>query len=488
MFQWFRGLAFEERSIEKQTPYKRRSAMKSPNKWIRRPWKVFLTETIAEAIVICLLGFVLSTAWAAVTEGAAAVTCSIETDKSALQANETQKVVAKVTLKAALPTDARDRSPVNLAVVLDRSGSMRGEKIEKAKEAAVEALKRLTPQDVFSLVIYDHIVETLIPAQHVKDIDAIASKIKSIEARGSTALFGGVSEGAREVRKHIEDKFVHRVILLSDGLANVGPSSPDELGRLGAALLKEGISVTTVGVGMDYNEDLMTKLSQNSDGNSYFVESGKDLPKIFAAELGDVLSVRAKRVTIVVECPDGVKPTSIIGREGRIIGRKAEISLNQLYGGQEKYALLELEVPAQAPKAALELAQVKVRFDDPIVGKPETVETVARVRFSADKSEVEKSVNASVATAYASTLNALTQERAILMADKGNVKEAAEELKKSASKLRSIGLRYSDPSLVKQADEQAAGAKDIEKRGWGTKSRKELRTDSYQNMNQQKSR
>ncbi len=459
--------------------------MKRSITWRKRPWKLILTETIAEALVVCVLGLLLSAAWAAVTEGAAAVTCSIETDKSALQANETQKVVAKVTLRAAHTTDARDRSPVNLSVVLDRSGSMRGEKIDKAKEAAIEALKRLTPQDVFSLVIYDHIVETLIPAQHVKDMDAMATKIKSIEARGSTALFGGVSQGAREIRKHIEDKFVHRIILLSDGLANVGPSSPDELGRLGAALLKEGISVTTVGVGMDYNEDLMTKLSQNSDGNSYFVESGKDLPKIFAAELGDVLSVRAKKVTITLECPDGVKPISIIGREGRIIGRRVEISLNQLYGGQEKYALLELEVPGKAPKEALELAQVKVKFDDPLVGKPEIVETAARVKFSADKSEVEKSVNPSVATAYEMTLNALTQERAILMADKGNVREAAEELRKSASRLRSIGLQYSNPSLVKQADEQAAGVKDIEARGWGQKSRKELRTNSFQNFNQQ---
>ena len=157
--------------------------MKRSITWRKRPWKLILTEAIAEGIVVCVLGLLLSAAWAAVTEGAAAVTCSIETDKSALQANETQKVVAKVTLKAAQTTDARDRSPVNLSVVLDRSGSMRGEKIDKAKEAAIEALKRLTPRDVFSLVIYDHIVETLIPAQHVKDIDGIATKIKGIDAR-----------------------------------------------------------------------------------------------------------------------------------------------------------------------------------------------------------------------------------------------------------------------------------------------------------------
>ena len=76
----------------------------------------------------------------------------------------------------------------------------------------------------------------------------------------------------------MESEYVHRIILLSDGQANVGPSSPGDLGRLGAALLKEGISVTTIGVGTNYNEDLMARLSQKSDGNTYFAEAERDLP------------------------------------------------------------------------------------------------------------------------------------------------------------------------------------------------------------------
>ena len=101
------------------------------------------------------------------------------------------------------------------------------------------------------------------------------------------------------------------MILLFDGLANVGPSSPADLGRLGKAFLKEGISVTTVGVGNDFNEDLMTQLSQTSDGNHYFVETSSDLPRIFAQELGDVLSVVARKVVVEIECPEGIRPIRI---------------------------------------------------------------------------------------------------------------------------------------------------------------------------------
>ena len=154
-------------------------------------------------------------------------------------------------------------------------------------------------------------------------------------------------------------KYVHRIILLSDGLANVGPSSPEDLGRLGAALIKENISVTTVGVGTDYNEDLMARLSQNSDGNTYFVESSGDLPRIFAAELGDVLSIVAKKVNLTIECPSGVRPIAIIGRDGRIKGQSVELYLNQLYGGQEKYALLKVEVPKAESGKEMEIAVAK---------------------------------------------------------------------------------------------------------------------------------
>jgi len=446
-------------------------------------WAYRILPVMAAACIVS--SWLLGAALAEPTGRGSVVRCSVETNRSILTAGESQKVVAKVTLTAAKPPATRDRPPVNLCIVLDRSGSMGGDKIVKAREAAIEAVKRLNSKDVFSLVAYNHSILTVVPAAHVKDIETITTKIKGIESCGNTALFGGVTQGATEIRKHVEDKYVHRIILLSDGLANVGPSTPEELGRLGASLLKEGISVTTVGVGMDYNEDLMTKLAQKSDGNSYFVESSKDLSGIFAAELGDVLNIAAKNVRLVVECPDDVRPVSIIGREGRIHGQKVELTLNQLYGGQEKYALLELDVSGISPNKSLEVAAANVRFDDPLAGRSKTVKGVAVIKFSHDKVEVAKSVNASVTTAYEMTLSALAQEKAIILADRGNTREAIEALKKSASRLRSVGEQYGDRNALKKADELTAGAQGIESRGYVQQIRKGLRTDSYQYMQQQ---
>lgn len=260
----------------------------------------------------------------------------VEIDRGTLPADRVQTAVVKITLDAPAPVQRARRPAVNLCIVLDRSGSMAGPKLEKAKEAAIEALRRLDREDLFSVVVYDHTVQTVVQAQKARQVESIEALIRSIRSGGNTALFGGVSQGAAQVRKNLGSDYVHRIILLSDGIANTGPSSPEDLGRLGAALRKENISVTTVGVGTDYNEDLMTRLSESSDGNTYFVESSQDLPRIFAAELGDVLNVVARQVQVIIECPGDVRPLRIIGRDGRIKGRNVELGLNQLYGNQAK--------------------------------------------------------------------------------------------------------------------------------------------------------
>ena len=413
--------------------------------------------------------------------------CKVEIDRKLLPANGPQTAIVKVTLDAPPPPEKIKRPAVNLSIVLDRSGSMSGQKLEKAKDAAIGALRRLGPRDIFSLVVYDHNVNTIIPAQLARNTEWIESQIKRIYSGGNTALFGGVSQGAAEVRKNLNGNYVHRIILLSDGLANVGPSSPDDLGRLGSALIKESISVSTIGVGMDYNEDLMTRLSQNSDGNSYFVESERDLPRIFSSELGDVLSVVAKKVQLFIECPKGVRPIRIIGREGRIKGKVVELYLNQLYGSQEKYALIEVEITSGKTGEKRDIASARCLYENPYTQQSEVSTGRVFAGFTKDKAMVRKSVNPKVYKDYYMNTNALSQEKAISLSDKGKKAEAVQELKQSATKLREAGEALNDADLLKQAEETEVQADQIEKEGMTKKYRKKLRTDSYQMKNQQMS-
>ncbi len=419
------------------------------------------------------------------------VICRAELDRAVLLAGGRQTAVVKITLDAPEAPRETERPPVNLVIVLDRSGSMHGDKIEKAKEAAIEALRRLGPRDLFSLVIYDHNVETLVPAQSAANTEWIESRIRQIHPGGNTALFGGVSQGAAEVRKNIEGRYVHRIILLSDGLANVGPSSPSDLARLGTSLLKEKISVTTVGVGTDYNEDLMTQLAQRSDGNTYFVESSGDLPRIFAAELGDVLSVVARRVILEIECEDGARPIRIIGRDGRIRRNGVEIQLNQLYGGQEKYLLVEMDIPAGEPAEVKPVAVARCRYEDAITAREVSATARVTATFSKREEEVVQSANEGVQSEIVRNVAAEAKDRAVELWDAGKREEAVKELRDTRERLTTRGAFYNydvSGEALMEADKLEVEASALKSEGMSAPRRKVFRASSYQIRTQQESR
>ena len=425
-------------------------------------------------------------ALASPAQAAPLVTCRADLDRQVLPAGQTQTTVIKINLDAAAIRNRAERPPVNLAVVLDRSGSMQGAKIAKAREAAIEALRRLNGRDRFSLVAYDHRVTTLVPAQSAANSAWIEAQIRQLAPGGNTALFGGVSQGAAEVRKALGQDSIHRVILLSDGLANVGPSSPHDLGRLGAAFLKEGISVSTVGVGSDYNEDLMAQLAGRSDGNHYFVAESGDLPRIFAAELGDVLSTVARRVIVEIECPEGVRPVRIIGRDGRISGNRVELRMNQLYGGQNKYALVEVEVPAGRPNQEINLARVSCQYENALTARQEQSDLEVVARFSADTGEVRRSVQPEVQEAVIANEMAEARDKALDLYNAGRKDDAVRELQQRQQQIEQKSQALGLPALAAPAEALADEAQEFETDQLDSSRKKELRSESYKVRKQQK--
>ena len=415
-----------------------------------------------------------------------AVHLRLELDRPVLPAGTVERAIVKVSLDGVRSLHPEARTPVNLCLVIDRSGSMNGEKIEKARAAALEAVRRLSADDVFSLVVYNNAVESLIPARRVGNGAELEFQIQSIRAFGGTALYGGVKQGAGELRHYLEDRrYVHRLILLSDGLANVGPSSPDELAHLGATLVQEGISVTTIGLGLDYNEDLMTRLARRSDGNTYFVASSRNLPDIFRQEIGDVLSIVARRVVVTVELPQGVRPIGLVGREGVIRGQTVEITLNQLYGGQGKFALIEVEVSPSADGDEREIARAEVTFEDPTVGRQQRISTRRTVRFATDRQTVIASANLTVQTDYARNVAAVAKDAAVVLVDGQRKDEAARQLRARSRDLEIIAKTYGNAAVLGIASASAAEADRLEREGLDNVTRKAYRAESTQTTNQQ---
>ncbi len=409
-----------------------------------------------------------------------------ELDRPVLPAGQTERAVIKIRLLPAEIETSKDRPPVNLAIALDRSGSMNGEKIAQAREAALEALSLVGLRDRFALVAYADGAETLIESQRPMERERLARIIRGIQSKGSTALYAGVSQAAAEIRRGATDGSFDRLILLSDGIANVGPSSTDDLSGLGGSLAGEDISVSTVGLGSGFNEDLMTALADTGQGNAYFAENARDLTRIFAAELDDVLNVTATDVEVIVECAPGVRPLRTIGRDGTLEDGRVSFDIRQLFGGQEKFALVEVEVPAGQAGELRDLVTVRTRYRDAVSGDSGAANTVAQVSYTESVEEVRDNANVEVARAVVDNRLAEAKQQAIVLSDAGQNAQAATVMRELRSDIDSMNNLYQDDTIAQQSSLMEQEAQYLDQAPLSNMKRKGYSNSSYMTVNQQK--
>lgn len=410
----------------------------------------------------------------AISAAGGQVRLEVSLDKPTLLANKKQSAFAKIGLTGFKLETKDKRAPVNVAIVLDKSGSMQGEKISKAKDAAIAAIGRLGSDDIVSIVAYDSTVTLIVPATKLSDKESVIQQIRRIEAGGSTALFAGVSKGAEELRKFLDKNRVNRVILLSDGLANVGPQSPSELGALGATLMKEGISVSTMGLGLDYNEDLMTKLARNSGGNHVFIEQADDLVRVFNHEFNDVLSVVAQEVAIEIRVSDGLRPVRVLNVDAEINGQQVIVQMNQLYSEQEKYVMLEVEVPATPAGKSREVAEVRVSYSNMQTKTTDRLTSSVSATFAESLAEVEAKLNPLVCAAAVLQISNAQNKLATSLRDQGDIDGAREILLENSRYLGENAAKYKADILQMRCADNLEQAKTLAGPGWA-RSRKVMR-------------
>ncbi|MDH5680574.1 MAG: VWA domain-containing protein [Spirochaetota bacterium] len=403
-----------------------------------------------------------------------------------LLADKKQNTYLKVNLTGFKLKDRKKRTAVNIAIVLDRSGSMEGENLTRAKQAAIMAIERLKENDIVSVITYDDEVSVIVPATKVNNRYAIRSAINNVSSGGSTALYDGVKAGADEVRKYLDKNKVNRIILLSDGQANVGPDSPGALGYLGASLLKEGISVTTIGLGLGYNEDLMVQLAKKSDGNHAFVEYPRDLVKIFNFEFGDVLSVVAQKVKVKIKCAKGMKPIRVLGREAVISGRNVFVELNQLYSEQSKYVLLELQPAVLGHNEQRRMAKAIVTYNNMESKAMDHITGYADVIYTKSKAKVKSSVNRNVMVQVVLQIAAEKNRKALELMDKGKDEEARKLLLSNSRYLKKKGKKYKSKALKKYSAESKKNARRPKSKKAKAKRRKRMKKKQRSIENQQK--
>lgn len=400
----------------------------------------------------------------------------IDSESAYLPDYESNVTYLKVDLDALKRPLDENRVPLNIALVIDKSGSMQGQKLEDAKNSAILFIERLSPEDIVSVVTYSSSVQVLIPSTKVSDRASLIRKIRQIESDGNTALFAGVSKGAAEVRKFAEKNRINRIILLSDGLANVGPSTPGELGQLGRSLMKEGMSVSTMGIGYGYNEDLMARLAYNSDGNHLFVEDSEQLAQIFEQELNELFGVHAKSIRLTIRCSDDLKILRILGQEGEIRGQKADVYLNQVSAGQNKYVLIEVKNLLEKGSSEAR-TEVDLEYYDPLSGRTFKDSRKLAISRTPDREKVVGSIRPSVVEAATVQLAAINTEEAIKLRDEGQIELARKKFEANAT-LYEEALQYVDSdTVVKGAAANRSDAESVNDDANWARNRKQLREE-----------
>ncbi len=282
--------------------------------------------------------------------------------------------------------------PINLALVIDRSGSMAGAKLEHAREAARQLVARLREGDRIAIVTYGSDVTVLVPSTRIEgDARArVTAAIETIVDRGGTYLSGGLETGRQEVLKHGREGMVNRVVLFSDGQANEGIVEPTELSRLSRQTLGLGVHVTTMGVGLDFNENVMTAIAEHGGGHYYFIRDSSSMASIFSKELETLLATVAKSARLTLTLEPGVELLDVYGYTyDRAIGaRQYAIELPDLYGGQQRKVICKLRVPA-GHEGKVALARVEVSFVDPESNARESAVATASVTLTSDDGQVE---------------------------------------------------------------------------------------------------
>lgn len=363
-----------------------------------------------------------------------------------MPAGDARDVYLHLSMRAAERPDM-PRLGMNLALVIDRSGSMASEdKLHFAKSAAEQLVSRLRPDDRLAIVAYDDQVRTAVPSTPAGETGAFLAAIRELVPGGATDLFGGLVRGYEEMHGHFDAERVNGVLLLSDGLANRGVTAPDRIRGQADAWRAEGVRVSTMGMGVDYDEDLLCAIAQHAGGNYFYVNEAESVGHYLDREIDELGRVTARQPEVRIELAEGVELGEVYGHVHRTEGRTVVVPLRDFHGGQGAKVVLRLRTQGKAGErkalAACRLDYFEARTREARREQPAAL-TVA---FSEDLEEVRRTRDPEVLVQAEIVQDAAALDDAMRMQKEGRVKDAQELL----------AARYLNSKTVNATEYQSA--------------------------------
>jgi Ca-activated chloride channel family protein len=390
------------------------------------------------------------------------VTLNCRLNKTHLPVMNTQQLVYALIEASPGASIAQVQMPLNLSLVLDKSGSMQGRKIQNLRQAAKLVVDRLGPQDIISIVAFSDRKYNIAGSQPVTDKVALKRKIDRIRDGGGTAISGGMSQGLAELDKALAPDRVSRMLLLTDGQTFGDEKQCKKLGKRAG---ERGIVVTALGLGDDWNEDLLDAIAEASGGTADFIDSPDRIVTVFEQAVQSMQDTVVQNSEMVLRLANGVTPRQVwqvlpmISNLGYrpLSDRDVQVSLGEMEKGQPRSILVELLVGPR-PAGTYRVAQAEISYDVPglnIVG--EKVRSDILLDFTADPVQA-KQYEPEVMNIVEKVTAFKLQTRALEEAKMGNVAGASQKLRAAATRLLELG----EDDLAESALEEA---ENLEKSG-----------------------
>lgn len=350
----------------------------------------------------------------------------------ALDRSMTLDVLVKIIPPAIDPSV--ERPPLNLGFVLDRSGSMQGSKIDYARQAVAYGIEQLLPSDRLSLTLFDTTVQTEIPSTLATDKQRLLEVVRRIRPGSSTALHAGWVNGGMQVSQYLNPEHLNRVILLSDGLANVGETNPDAIATDVHGLMQRGVTTTTLGIGADYDENLLEAMARSGDGNFFHIETPDQLPDIFATELQGLVGTVGQNVTLTLTPLAGAAIADVLNDLERT--PTGSLKLPNLTIGNPIHVVLRLHIPALQTET--ELVQVSLQWQSPQDLEPMTLTETLALSPVRPEQMSDFPAHPEVQEQVALLMAARARKEAVQCADSGDLSGASAALRESAAVLAAM--------------------------------------------------
>jgi Ca-activated chloride channel homolog len=340
------------------------------------------------------------------------------------------------------------RAPVALALAIDRSGSMEGKPIEAVKTAVGLIVDQLTDADMLSIVTFGEHIDVLMPASRVLNRQLIKDHVNRIQPKGTTNLYSGMATAAEQLLGAKTPQHLSRVLLLTDGEANEGIVEYADIIGEARSLRAKGATISTIGLGIEYNEELMGAIAKNTGGNYYYIDAIDRIPEVFEQELKHLFGTVATGVSLSLNLADGVELTHVFGHEAARGGGRASISLPDIPAGQPLSVLMQLAMKPHAA-ARYRVVQSELSFKYFGQGARETLSGGFIAEFTTDKDKILGGIDPVVEGVMREKDIVANLKRATAMM-KSDIGTATMIIQQAEAQLIAAGLR-DDATLVGSA-------------------------------------